>query len=189
MAVDVSAARVPLANTAETDAAATLVIGGVDAAPGPVLASVLGTLRQIQKMAGRPAGSEADRLFFPAQQVQIRVVGGRVTHDRLEVRVGGERGMVLITSGSVGFDDSVALNIEIPRPGELVSGRLSKLGQTGPLNIPISGTVARPVPDLRFLQGLVSQGAAGAAEKALERPFERALGKPLSRLLDRSESN
>ena len=101
------------------------------------------------------------------QAVQFQVVDGRVHHDRIEYRSGDT---IVATTGSVGFDESLDLMLEVPLQEKWLgrNGPLSSLkGQV--LRLPVGGTLKQPRIDLQPLTELNHRIATGTAEGLLQR--------------------
>jgi hypothetical protein len=103
--------------------------------------------------------------------------GGRVYHRGLQIQV---KDTLLVTSGSVGTDQTLSLVVEVPIREEWIAKDrlLSGLrGQT--LKIPVAGTVGRPQLDARTLEQLAGQLFQNAAGQMLENKLQDGLNKLL----------
>jgi len=83
--------RVPLADTKKADSAGKLTVHSVRVVPGPMAEQWVGIAQQIQAVAkhndATPNG-QATLLSIRDQQVNFRVVDGRVYHENIEFQVG-----------------------------------------------------------------------------------------------------
>src|SRR5439155_24609149 len=97
--------------------------------------------------------------------VPVRVENSRVYHENLSLTVNG---YVLKTSGSVGFDGSLALVADVPIPGTLPglknNAMLKKAIEGKVVKVPVGGTMAKPAVDARQFQTAVLNLAKDAAK-------------------------
>ena len=160
---DAADAAVPLADANKAAVRGTLTVHSAAVTPGPVIAEVAKLL-----------GAQSATLTLPAEQaVPVRVENGRVYHDNFKVQLGES---TVSTGGSVGLDKSLALVIETPVPPKLYAAGLAN----NPLlkatlakqrvKIPVSGTLARPVLDLRGAEQSVAAAVRGAGKDLLKSP-------------------
>lgn len=141
-----------------------LTIDTASAAAGPSLAPLISLLGQL-----RNKDLSDRRLLFPAQQVRVQLAGGVVQHDRLSMDLNGYQ---LATSGRVSLQEQVDLTLSIPL--EKGGGRQ--------INVPIRGTVRRPVP---AFDGLLQSLGRQEIESRVNGELNRQLDKGLNRLLDK----
>jgi hypothetical protein len=109
------------------------------------------------------------------QQVNFRVVDGRVHHQNMEFQVGD---VTLRSQGSVGLDETVSLTLIVPIQDAWVAKEpllASLKGQS--LQIPIFGTLSRPQMDQRAISSLTQQLLQGAAQQAVGGELNKALDK------------
>jgi hypothetical protein len=119
--------------------------------------------------------SDVEWLMLPQQDVPVELNSGRVYHRGLQIMV---RDTTLVSTGSVGVDQTIALLVEVPIRDEWVAKDrlLSGLrGQT--LKIPIGGTVSQPQVDKRVLEQLAAQFINNAAGQLLENELQKGLDK------------
>jgi hypothetical protein len=185
--LDVVSCVTPLMAPTAMQAEGRLLIAGLEATPGPLATSLIEIVGQVERIAGRNPTRGSDlRLSVPQQNVAVRVVGGRVIHDRFAVRLGDADGPVMATSGSVGFDESLDLVVDVPLDATWFKDeRIAAAMKGQSLRVPIHGTLSRPAPDPRALQDLARRAATGAVEGFLNREIEKQVGDPLRKLLDR----
>jgi hypothetical protein len=112
------------------------------------------------------------------ENIDFRLVGGRVYHRNLKFQIGG---LQITTQGSVGLDDSLEMLAEVGLSDALLADRpllSSLLGR--PLQIPLTGTLGKPQIDLRVVEelaahtvrdapGTVLQGLRGELQKLIAR--------------------
>ena len=87
--------------------------------------------------------------------------------------------MTIETSGSVGFDESLAMMAEISLSDRLRgSGPLAEL-LSQPLQVPISGTLKKPKVDMPELRGLNREALRDTARGLLRNELKRGLDRLL----------
>jgi hypothetical protein len=107
--------------------------------------------------------------------VPFQVVNGRVYHRDLEIIFPD---LKVKTSGSVGFDGSLALLAETPIPPKWIgSGRLSQTLAKQMLKLPIGGTLHQPRLDEAALRAASAQVARDLAGNILQQELENNLKK------------
>lgn len=169
--------RIPLADPRHATAQGTLILHRATATPGPVVAVV-----------ARLLGADSPTLTLTLaneQAVPVRVDHGRVFHDKLTLKLGGS---TVATSGSVGFDGSLDLMVEVPVPGTLPGLKHAPLvakALTGKrVAVPIRGTLDQPALDPQAFRAAVVKLAQEAARDVgrdwLQRELEKVFpGSPL----------
>lgn len=173
-------ARVPLAEPRRADSAGQLTVHSVRVVPGPMASQWVGLAQQVEALAKRrdPTGltnRQVTLLTVRDQQVNFRVLDGRVHHQNMEFQVGE---VTLRSRGSVGLDETIALTLEIPIQEAWVSKEplLAALkGQS--LQVPVTGTLTRPQMDQRAIAGLSGQLIQKAAGQAVGDELNKALDK------------
>src|SRR5581483_10100873 len=95
--------------------------------------------------------------------VPVRVEGGRVFHENLALTVNG---FVVRTSGSVGFDGTLALVADVPVPAAVVKNNpaLMKALSGKTVRVPVAGTLSHPAVDAKQFQAAVLNLARDAAK-------------------------
>ncbi len=172
--------RVPLADSKKADIAGRLNVHSLRVVPGPMAAQLVGVVQQVESIAKRrdPSGnspSQVTLLNLRDQQVNFRVVEGRVHHQNLEFQVNN---LTLRSQGSVGFDQTLALTLQFPIPDDWVTKEPLLAGLKGQsLQIPVTGTLARPQVDGRAIAGITQQLLQGAAQQAIGGELNKALDK------------
>jgi hypothetical protein len=179
--LQLSAARVPLADPKKADVAGQLAVHAVRVAPGPMAKQWVELGQQIEAIAKRrDLASLGQRkpvtlLAIQDQQVNFRVVDGRVYHQGMQFQAGD---VVMRTEGSVGFDQTVALLVHVPIQDKWIEGQALLVGLKGQsLTIPISGTLRQPRMDQSAVAGLSQQLLQGAAQQAIGGELNKALDK------------
>jgi hypothetical protein len=163
--ITLDGADVPLPDSTMGTVRGVLTIHSARVGPGPLAQEFLGTAQQIQAMmnggrtdGGGPGGTW---LTLPEQQVKFDVRDGRVQHHGLTMMAGST---VIRTSGSAGFDQSLALLTEVPIQDQWIGNRRLLQGLKGTtVRLPIGGTFSRPRVDQRALADLNKQLMLGAA--------------------------
>lgn len=185
--MDVSAARVPLADSQQADVAGTLEIHTMDVLPGPSTEQWAGLARTVedllknrnpQALVNRPP---RNLLEIRDCAVPFRLIGGRVYHEGLEFRVGD---VVVRSQGSVGLDQTLDLTVTIPIPGQWVADLPWLAGLLKEdMKIPVRGTLSRPAIDASAVTTLSTQLLRGIAGDALGEELGGGLNKALQKLL------
>ncbi len=174
-------ARVPLAEAKKADAAGQLTVHSVRVVPGPMAREIVGIAQQIEALTRRRDPSAlatqapATLLSISDQQVNFRVIEGRVHHQNLEFQVGD---IVVRSQGSVGLDETLALTLSVPIQDRWIEREPLLAGLKGQsLQVPVGGTLARPQLDRRALASLSAQLLQSAAGQAVGGELNKALDK------------
>jgi len=166
ISVALDGGRLPLDDVRRGDVSGTLTVHDVRVSAGPLVAALAVVLNRATEV----------RLTEEAQ-VPFRMVQGRFYHQNLELNFPE---MTIRTRGSVGMDRSLAILAEMPVPPKWIGNNpLGTALEGQSIQLPIGGTLDRPVIDQNELNRLAAQFIQNAAGKALE----RELGKQLDRLL------
>jgi len=173
--------RMPLADTKKTDSAGKLTVHSVRVTPGPTTQPFFSLAQQIEAIVKRrdPSASRqpASLLSIRDQQVNFRVVDGRVHHQNIEFQVGD---VVMRSQGSVGVDETIAFTVSIPVQDQWIAKEpllASLKGQS--LQVPVTGTLKRPQVDQRAVANLSAQLVQNAAGQAVGNELNKALDKIL----------
>jgi translocation and assembly module TamB len=177
-----TSARVPLADSKKSDVSGQLAVHSVRVVPGPMAKQWVELAQQVESIAKRrspiAAGGQAQPVTLftvQDQQVNFRVVDGRVYHQGMQFQVGD---VVMRTEGSVGFDQTVSLLVQVPIQDKWIEGQALLVGLKGQtLKIPISGTLTQPRMDQSAVAGLSQQLLQGAAQQAIGGELNKALDK------------
>lgn len=146
-------------------------------APGAPAAAGGGPAAGATPASGQTA-AKSTWVAMPAQKINFQVADGRVYHRGLTMDVDG---VTVQTEGSVGFDQSLALQASVPIPEKwLKDSHVRQLLQGQVVRLPVTGTVSRPKVDQRALvqlsQQLLGQAAAGAAQGEFNRALQKLIG-------------
>lgn len=176
----------PVSDLQSAQAAGTLQIHSGRIGPGPIARRVLSMAGNFAELVTQKTPEWAERdiwLDLPQQAVRFRVEQGRVIHERLTFQVGE---LAMSTGGSVGFDESLDLVLEIPLPDAWLSRNkmLSRLkGEV--VSIRIGGTLDDPAVDRRVLadfgKRLGAKAAGGLLQNLLEKGLDKAAEKAVKR--------
>jgi translocation and assembly module TamB len=172
--------RVPLEDSKKADVAGKLSVHSVRVVPGAMANQLIGVAQQVEALARRrdPAAVTAKQvtlLNIRDQEVNFRVIEGRVHHQNLEFQVND---IVLRSQGSVGFDQTVQLTLLVPIQDDWIAKEPLLAGFKGQsLQIPVSGTLSHPQLDQRAIASLSQQLLQGAAQQAIGGELNKALDK------------
>ncbi|MGI9427402.1 MAG: hypothetical protein ACR2NM_02010, partial [Bythopirellula sp.] len=184
--VDLDQTEIPLNQPEQARLQGRLLAHRLNVSPGPMMNQLITLVKQIESLTKRKQFLQAATaprtksfLTMAEQQVDFQVVDGRVYHRNLEFLVDDSP---VRSRGSVGFDQTLALEIEIPiqdRWIEREPALRSLAGQS--LRVPIYGTFEKPRIDERAIADLSGQLLQGAATQAigdeLNRQFDKLFGR------------
>jgi hypothetical protein len=175
-------ARMPLDAPAALQSAGQLTVHSMRVRPGRMgrewilLAEQIEAVlkdRQLPQLVTRPA---QDWLTIDEQVVNYRVENARVHHENLTFKIGE---VEVRSRGSVGFDQSLAIDIDVPVQDKWIEGRPWLVGFRGRT---IRGTIRGTFGNLdrgTLLGDLSRQLLEGAAAGAIEEGLNRALDRLL----------
>ena len=171
-------AAIPLTAPDAARAAGTLQIHSAQVGPGPLTQPFVLVGEQLKAtIQRRPVGTGAagQWLALPEQQIAFRVADRRVEHQALQLNVAD---LTFRSRGSVGFDQSLALLVDMPlRPEWLSPGPLQTALRGQSLQIPVGGTISEPRLDRSGLEQLTAQLLQGAATRLLDEQLQRGFQK------------
>lgn len=174
---------IPLREPTAAQVAGTLNVHSARIGPGPLarelilLANSVRSLLRIDLKDFNQLGRDT-WIGFPQQQTKYYLSDERVHHDQLEFEVGKIR---MYTHGSVGFDQSLSLMVQIPVQDQWTSSNPQLTALRGQvIQIPIRGTLSDPRVDQRALERL----AADTLRQATGRLIENELNNTFQRLLE-----
>lgn len=122
-------------------------------------------------------------LRLEPQSIPFAVQDGRVYHERLVFQY---QDVALVTSGSVGFDQSLDLNVQLPVQDSWIQGKAWLAGLRGQsLGIPITGSLTRPRVDQRGVRELTQQVLRTAAQSAVGNVINDQLNQGMQKLNNR----
>jgi translocation and assembly module TamB len=174
-------ARVPIGEPKRADVGGRLTVHAVRVVPGPMAKQWVELAQQIEAIAKRRdlaslgQRQPATLLAIQDQQVNFRVVDGRVYHQGMQFQVGD---VTMRSEGSVGFDETLALVLRVPIQEKWIEGQALLVGLRGQsISIPVSGTLRQPRMDQSAISGLSQQLLQGAAQQAVGNELNKALDK------------
>ncbi len=157
--VDIEGGRLPFGNPAASDVVGHLTTEQAQVQAGPIAQQFVLLARQVEGLllAQDPAFDKpaAVLIALDHENIDFRLVGGRVYHRNLKFQIGG---LQITTQGSVGLDDSLEMLAEVGISDALLANRpllSSLLGR--PLQIPLTGTLGKPQLDLRVVEELAGK--------------------------------
>ena len=146
--------RILLGAVSQSYAKGQLIIHQATASAGPVV-SLIATL----------LGADATTVTIANEStVPVLITNGRVHHENFAVQLGRHR---IQTSGSVGFDGSLDLIVEVPFPTQLpalkATPALAKALAGKRVPVPVRGTLSAPSIDPKQFQAAIARLSAEAA--------------------------
>lgn len=179
----VDGATFPLVTPEAGEARGVLTVHGARVGPGKVSEPYVVLARNIRLLLERKAmdpnfrADSVEWLTLPQQDVQVEMKGGRVYHRGLQIQV---QDTLLLTSGSVGADQSLSLIVEVPiREEWIAKDRVLSALRGQSLKVPVGGTVAQPKIDARALDQIAGQLFQNAAGNLIESGLQQGLDKLL----------
>lgn len=179
--MELEGGRVPLDAPAQADAAGKLSIHRVEVLPGPLARQFILLGKQIEALVHRrppPLALEQNTqplLTMENQDIDFRVVEGRVYHRGMTVRAGD---VVVHTHGSVGFDQTLALVADVPIQDRWIGNDPVARSLSGKsIQVVINGTLQHPQLDRRSIEQLAAQMLRGAARDILTRELNEQLNR------------
>lgn len=152
--------------------------------PGPQFRELVTTVQQVKSLFdGKPLNLDAINrdtwAALPNQSAKFEFRGRRIFHDQLRAQIGE---VPIITSGSVGEDQSLDIVAYVPIMDEWVANRRELAGLKGKaISLPIRGTVSKPQIDSNALRqltrDLATQAASGLLQNELQKGLDKGLGK------------
>ena len=180
--IDLDQAEVPFGQPERSRVQGHLMTHRLSVSPGPMMNQLIALVKQVEALSkGRQFLQAATRpsnksfLTMTEQQVDFQVVEGRVYHRNLEFLIDDAP---VRSYGSVGFDQTLALVIEVPIQDKWIESEPALRGFAGQsLKLPIYGSFDKPRIDERAVADLSRQLLQGAATQAigdeLNRQFEK----------------
>jgi hypothetical protein len=182
--VDIEGGKLSFGSAAGCDVVGHLLTDQAHVQAGPLAQQFALLARRIEQLLLSQAASSdqaaaAVLVNLNDENVDFRVVGGRVYHRNLRFKMGA---LQIVTQGSVGFDDSLEMLAEVAIEESLLAGRpLLKQLLGRPLQIPLTGTLGSPQLDLRGVEDITRHMARNAAASVITKPVE-TIAKPLENL-------
>jgi translocation and assembly module TamB len=161
--------HVPFGDVTRANIKCTLLIHKATVGASPLTAELANLL-----------GAKSTQTTLTDEQfVPVQVANGRVYHQGFAFKVSGT---TLHTTGSVGFDDTLDLIVDIPLPKELPELKNNPLGKTVAgkvVQVPVKGTLSKPALDAkafeRAVAALIHTGAKDASNDALNKELDKLL--------------
>ncbi len=180
--VDLQGAQLPVQNPQQSRVVGKLSVHQLRVSPGPMVEQFATVLRQIEAISRRKqflqtatSPKKTKLLSISDTTVDFQVSEGRVYHRDLQFLIDD---VPVRSYGSVGFDQTLALVLEIPIQDKWLGDEKalrSLAGQT--LQVPIHGTFQNPRIDQRAVADL--------SQKLLESAATQVIGDELNRALDK----
>ena len=181
--IDLVQAEVPYAHPEQAQIEGRLTAHRLRVSPGPMTEQLVTLVRQIESLTKRKqflqAATSSSRnksfLTMADQQVDFKVIEGRVYHRNLEFLIDD---VPVRSSGSVGFDQTLALEIEVPIQSKWIEREPALRGLAGQsLKIPVYGTFQKPKINERAVADLSRQLLQGAASQAIGDELNKQFNK------------
>ncbi|HMP78361.1 MAG TPA: hypothetical protein PKD54_02805 [Pirellulaceae bacterium] len=194
-------AMVPLNDPAKTTGQGAILLHDVTVGAGPLGRQLIGAINQLRTLIrAHDAGATRDDVTWirmSEQTVPFTIRDGRVYHSNLEFTI---QDFVVKSRGSVGFDQSLSLIVEIPIAERWIEGQpLLSFLKGKSLSLPIGGSLAQPRVDHDALQQLLRQivqpmaanalpGLVGGQTERLQERAEEELQRVQDQVLDKVEN-
>jgi hypothetical protein len=174
--------QIALAEPKKTVAAGKLGVHQLTVMPGPMLVDIVNIIQQVKSLKNPEnllgavtTPKQTKLLSMNDQQIDFKVVDGRVYHRQLEFIIDD---VPIRSTGSVGFDQSLAIELAIPIQDRWIDGEDALRGLAGQtLSIPIQGTFQNPRVDQRAFTNLTKQLIRNTAGQAIGNEIGRQLEK------------
>jgi translocation and assembly module TamB len=164
LSLELDTGRVPLADVNRAEAAGRFVIHQALVSPGPLV-------RELTVLLKAPSNLTLAR----ENVVPFQVVNGRVYHRDLELHFPD---LTIRTSGSVGFDGSLALVAEMPVPPRwLGSSMIGTAVAKQTIRLPIAGTLSKPRLDEQALRAASAKFARDTTGDVIRQELDKRLNK------------
>jgi hypothetical protein len=183
--LDLAGGSLPLVKLTSGELGGALGVHHAKVRPGATALQILGVIDQIKSVIERkPAGNAPrDRIWMqmPEQAISFRMTGDRVHHQNATFTIGDG---TVISSGSVGLDDTIDLVLQIPIQDDWVKDEKLLSGLKGKsLRVPVRGTLGRPQIDSRVLTELATQIGGTALEGVIENKLDDLFKGKLKKFL------
>jgi hypothetical protein len=159
-----------------------LMVHGANVGPGPLADQILVLVNQVRALrkgagAADGGGQSVSWLQLPEQKINFDVEQGRVVHRNLVIQAGD---VVINTSGSVGIDGQLELTAAVPILKDWVEKTPMLQSLSGQqIQIPIRGSIQRPVMDLNSFASIGQQLATSALQGVAQKQIDKGIGKLL----------
>lgn len=173
VSANVATAAVPLFDPLKSTAQGALDVHNLTLGPGPLAQQIIpmiDQLRALVKPAGNSLQEKSHWMQLPEQSLPFAVQQGRVHHEGFQMSYDG---VTMESRGSVGFDQTLDLTLDIPILENWVGNNEYLRRLIGKkISIPIGGTLAKPQLDRRAVgqlaQQLVRESAMGAVNDRVQ---------------------
>jgi|GEM_PF-2113617 len=180
--VNLDQAEIPLRHPKTGHLQGQLAVHRLNVSPGPMVAQLATLIKQIEALSKKEqflqaATSSRNKAFLTVseRQIDFQVTQGRVYHRNLEFMIDG---VPVRSYGSVGFDQTLALMIEVPFQDKWIEDEPALRGFAGQsLQLPIRGTFQKPRIDERAVADLSKQLLQGAATQVIGDELNKQLNK------------
>jgi len=175
VSVDLTGARLPLADPFGGLADGQVVFEALEVTPGPALMPLAAVVAKLQALIDpRLAfGDKPVLMRVRPEPVRVRLVERRLWHEGLVLDAGQ---MTVKSGGSVGADGTLAMVVEVALRAE-VAGQTPVVAQLlrTPLVIPLKGTVERPQFDARAIDTMLAKIVENTAQAVIGDGIVRGL--------------
>jgi hypothetical protein len=117
-----------------------------------------------------------------ARQIEFQCENGKISTSPTSFKVEGNE---VTLSGTVGLDESLDYVATVPLTDQLVSSNLLKYLEDTTINVPIRGTVSKPILNASVLTEAAADLAAQAGKKALKKEAGKFLEREGGNLFDK----
>ncbi len=153
-----------------------LAIESAKAGAGPMTQQILDSVGTVQRLLGRKAVAANEWITVDQQNVPFSYADGRVTHKDLRAGIGE---LTVTSSGSVGIDETIDFQLDMPLPDKWTENRPLLANMKGEsIVFQMTGTLDQPQLDSRslsqFSQQIGVKGAAGLLDGLLKRRQEKS---------------
>jgi hypothetical protein len=156
--------RIPLMAVEKMEASGRITMHSVTIQGGPVIRALALLTRNNSSVA-----------LQKEAVVNFRATKGRIYHDKMELYFPD---MMIRTSGSVGFDDTLDLVVDMTIPPKwLPNGPARDSLAKQPLRIPIRGTLSQPQIDQRAFEQMIADAIRNAAGNTIRNEIGNELQK------------
>jgi translocation and assembly module TamB len=161
LSLRLDSARVPLGEADKTDLQGTLLLHHAKVGPGPLIAELLSVLTTAAPVS-----------IIRENQVKVKIEKGRVYHENFELLLPDNA--TLRTSGSVGFDGTLAMVAEVPLPAKLIGNLKLPANIAGtPVRLPITGTINSPRIDTSALKTAIRDVPGDLIRKGIDSQLKK----------------
>ena len=157
--------RIPFDDPSKGDLAGRFIIHSVEVGPGPLI-------QELAILLNRTSAAKLKR----ESVVTFQMHDGRVFHKGLELEFPD---VTILTEGSVGFDQTLSMKIQMPIPTKWIAGTsVGNALKNKAIELPLGGTLAKPQLD-RARMAQVNKDIIGSAARGV---MQSEVGKQLDRL-------